>query len=229
MSDNRFDFNIYNALLTRIQEHHLGFTSANVDSAQKLLMATAKALNYLLPFDDAKSDENPRGILHARGFHLPARLTTAGLGINKRDYGHKKSPTDERLSCEKIEEHVDGIVRKLSNCSWVKLPMWDRTVGKEFLDDVTSLCNSMTEKANKMKKNVEQVQHAQSSKAPVRTPADSDNTDYYERAKASLPTAAMYQPLNDAIGELGDDFMYQPVTVTDELIGIDPRSTVAVN
>ena len=86
-------------------------------------------------------------------------------------------------------------------------------MGKEFLDDVTSLCNSMTEKANKMKKNVEQVQRAQSSNEPARATTDADHTNYFERAKASVSTDTVYQPLNDALGELGDDFMYQPITV----------------
>ena len=119
-------------------------------------------------------------------------------------------------------------MRKLSKCSWVKLPTWERTVGKEFLDDIKALCKTLVTKVGRMKLNVEQVQRVQSATAPVCTPSDEKLVDYYERPKAPQSTAVTYQPLSNALGELGDNFFYQPITVTDELMSIDPRSSLAV-
>ena len=167
----RYDLNIFNALVDRLAAHRLGFTAVEADgSAKKLLMAVAQTLSYLLPFDDATSDEKPRGILHARGFTLPDRLTTQGLGVEIRKSGHHQKPSDDRLSRETIEEHADRMVRKLSDCSWANGKTWKSGPGKEFLADITSLCNTLSAQAEKMKKHVAQVQRVQSSSAPARAP-----------------------------------------------------------
>ena len=66
-ADTRYDFKIFNALVKGLKEQNLGFTFSDVGSAKSLLTAVADTLQYCLPFDDARSDAKPRGILHARG------------------------------------------------------------------------------------------------------------------------------------------------------------------
>ena len=225
----RYDLNIFNALLDRLGAHHLAFTTVDANgSAQKLLMAVAQALSYLLPFDDTISEEKPRGILRARGLVLPDGFTTNSLGIEQRKPGHHQKPSDERLSRATIEEHADNMVRKLSACSWANAERWKTGRGKEFLNDITDLCNRLSGQAEKMKKNVEQVQHVQQATAPARSPADSELVDYYPVPKSSEPVTALYEPLNREFVKLGDNFLYQPIHVTDELMSIDPRSSLNV-
>ena len=224
---DRYDMLIQNGLLGRLQEHLLGFQKHHVDSAQKLLHTVAAGLSYLLPFDDAISENKPRGILIARGVKLPPRLTTKGLGLKPRSFGKKAKPNEERLDQHKFEQHANKIAKALSDCQWTRLPTWKKTVGKEFLDDVLDLCKVLAKKHQDMKQSVADVQGAQNKETPLRTPA-SDTCIEYEERRATSEIKPVYHQLRNALAELDSDYLYKPIIVTDAMMNIDYRSTLAV-
>ena len=228
-ADTRYDFKIFNALVNRLKEQNLGFTFSDVGSAKSLLTAVADTLQYCLPFDDARSDAKPRGILHARGVQLPSRLTTSGLGLQPRDHGHKSKPTDARLSREKLQTLSVSMFRKLNACTWQKRPLWESSPGKAFMDDVKSLIEVLAEKAERMEKAVEQIQVVHASPHPLRNPTNATQADYVDRPKSDQPTKDRYAALAEEFGKLpAGQFAYKPIMVTDELMGINPNSTVAI-
>ena len=87
----RYDWIIYNALVRRLGEHGLGVTPAQMVSMVPMLMAVARALQYLLPFDDAVTVVAPCGPFHfvARQAHNE-RSGNRAAGIRApRTYGQR--------------------------------------------------------------------------------------------------------------------------------------------
>ena len=155
---------IRDVLVRRLQADELGVGGgAQLASMEALLDALAKALLYLLPFEQAVSAAAPRGQLHARGVRLPARLTTDGLKIKAYHHGHHEKindgNADARLSRMTLEELVDNIARKLSTCHWIgkAKAMWQSGKGAQFLADINELTATMTKKALSMMVKVEKV------------------------------------------------------------------------
>ena len=155
---------IRDLLVRRLKADELGVGGGvQLASMEALLDAVAKALLYLLPFEQAVSDAAPQGQLHARRVQLPARLTTEGLKIKAFHHGHHEKindgNADTRLSRVTLEELVDNIARKLSTCHWIgkSKSMWQKGKGAQFLADINELTSTMTKKALSMMVNVEQV------------------------------------------------------------------------
>ena len=144
---------IRDVLVRRLQADELGVGGGALASMEALLDAVAKALLYLLPFEQAVSAAAPRGQLHARGVRLPARLTTDGLKIKAYHHGHHEKindgNADARLSRVALEELVDSIARKLSTCHWIgkSKVMWKQGKGAQFLADINELTATMSKKA----------------------------------------------------------------------------------
>ena len=98
---------------------------------------------------------------------------------------------------------------------------------KKFIDDMLNLCKVLSKKHEDMKKSSSDVQAAQKKQEPNRTPADEGFIKYMEM-RATDRVLPVYQELRNALADLGSNYLYQPICVTDEMMLIDPRSTTAV-
>ena len=134
---NRFEFRIYNALLRHLEANDLGFPVLDAEqSGKSMLRDMSKALQCLLPFDDAEpSPLRVRSRAHTR---IPDRFRSEALGVAHSTNHHGEKKTVERLSASLLRVHANRLSQFADGPPWSVQTRW-----KGFMADLSSLASEM--------------------------------------------------------------------------------------